>query len=51
MLELDYMILIPVFDTKKPNNEKYKSNVFYNGAVKWNSLSVNVRNIQTYEKF
>ena len=41
----------PVFVTKKPNNEKYKQNVFYYGAVQWNNMPVNVRNIETYEKF
>ena len=41
----------PVFITKKTNNEKYKQNVFYYGAIKWNNLPVNVRNIETYETF
>ena len=41
----------PVFITIKPNIEKYKNNVFYYGAVKWNNLPVNVRNIETYDKF
>ena len=41
----------PVFITKKTNNEKYKQNVFYYGAVKWNDMPINVRNIETYDKF
>ena len=41
----------PVFTTVKPNNEKYKNNVFYNGAVKWNNLASHIRNIETYDKF
>ena len=34
----------------KPSCEKYKNNVFYNGAITWNNLPANARNIQTYEK-
>ena len=41
----------PVFKTLKPNNEKYKNNVFYIGAVKWNNLPSHIRNIETYNKF
>ena len=41
----------PVFLTAKPNSEKYKMNVFYNGAVKWNDLLPRIRNIETYDKF
>ena len=41
----------PVFITKKPNNEKYKANVFYNGAIYWNNLPVHIRNIETYDLF
>ena len=41
----------PVFVTSKPNCEKYKSNVFFNGALCWNELPVETRNIETYEKF
>ena len=40
-----------VFDTIKPNCVKYKSNVFYKGAILWNSLSANIRNIERYDKF
>ena len=41
----------PVFVTQKPNNEKYKANVFYKGAILWNNLRPTIRNIETYEKF
>ena len=41
----------PVFNTFKPNCEKYKNNVFYSGAIKWNELTVAVRNIDTLVKF
>ena len=40
-----------LFTTVKPNNEKYKRNVFYKGALLWNNLPVVERNIPTYEKF
>ena len=40
-----------LFTTKKPNNEKYKRNVLYNGAILWNSLPVCERNILDYKKF
>ena len=32
-----------LFTTLKPNSEKYKNNVFYKGAIAWNSLSVAIR--------
>ena len=43
----------PVFKTTctKPNCEKFKANVYYNGAMAWNNLAVNIRNIETYEIF
>ena len=41
----------PVFLTIKPNVEKYKNNVFYYGALKWNNLHVDIRNIESYDKF
>ena len=37
-----------LFTTKKPNSEKYKINVFYKGALAWNSMSVQIRRSQTY---
>ena len=41
----------PVFITSKPNSEKYKANVFYNGAISWNDLPVHIRNIETHNIF
>ena len=41
----------PVFLTTKPTCEKYKWNVFYNGAIQWNNLDIKTRNIETYDKF
>ena len=35
----------PLFKTKIPRCEAYKRSVIYNGAVEWNSLSVELRNI------
>ena len=40
-----------IFKTERPQNEKYKRNIFYKGALSWNSLPVYERNIETYEKF
>ena len=37
-----------VFTTIRPNSEKYKTNVFYKGAVAWNDLNVATRQSQTY---
>ena len=34
----------PLFKTKIPKNDAYKRSVLYNGAVEWNSLSVELRN-------
>ena len=41
----------PIFQTKRPQNEKYKRNIYYNGAIKWNSLSIDDRNILEYNVF
>ena len=40
-----------LFTTKRPDNEKYKRNIYYKGAVRWNELSVKTRNINKYEIF
>ena len=40
-----------LYTTIKPNNEKYKRNIFYKGAITWNNLPVMERNIVVYEKF
>ena len=41
----------PLFKTIKPNSEKYKRNVYYKGAITWNSLTVIERNQPLYDKF
>ena len=41
----------PIFKTIIPKCEKYKNSVLYNGAVLWNTLPVNVRNLATYDSF
>ena len=41
----------PLFKTIIPKYEKYKNSVLYSGAVRWNSLPVNVRNIDSFESF
>ena len=40
----------PVFNTYKPNNEKAKANIFYRGAIVWNALEANYRNM-SFEHF
>ena len=40
-----------LFTTHKPQNEKYKQNVYYRGAISWNNLPSIERNIPEYEKF
>ena len=40
----------PVFWYYKPNNERVKLNVFYRGAIAWNSLSASERNLE-FKKF
>ena len=39
----------PVFWYYKPNNEKARLNVFYRGALSWNNLTANVRNLDFNE--
>ena len=41
----------PLFKTKFPRNEAYKRSVLYNGATEWNSLSVDVRNVDHFLPF
>ena len=41
----------PLFITIRPNNEKYKRNIYYKGALKCNELSVTNRKIDKYESF
>ena len=40
-----------LFTVLHPNSEKYKRNIYYKGALKWNELSVQNRNIEKYENF
>ena len=40
-----------VFVTSKPNLEKYRNNPLYRGALVWNALSPELRNIETYVRF
>lgn len=35
----------------KPKNESSKKSALYRGAIHWNNLTVNVRNIEGYEAF
>ena len=41
---------VPLFKTVKPSNEKYKRNVYYKGALSWNSLTIVERNQNDYTK-
>ena len=40
-----------LFNTTKPNNEKYKHNIFYRGAIAWNGLPASERNLLVFDKF
>ena len=41
----------PLFKTKRPINETYKRNIYYNRALRWNELTVDLRNIKNYQVF
>ena len=41
----------PTFNVIKPNCEYFKRNVYYNGAVEWNSLDADIRNLPDIHKF
>ena len=41
----------PLVSILKPNNENYKRNVLYKGAITWNTLPVYDRNIKEYREF
>ena len=41
----------PMFKIKVPKNEAYKRSVEYYGSNQWNSLPVNIRNIDDYVAF
>ena len=40
-----------LYTTINLNNEKYKRNTLYKGALSWNSLPVHDRNIGNYDTF
>ena len=40
-----------LFQTKRPSNEQYKRNIYYNGALRWNEMSVANRGIESYNIF
>ena len=37
--------MAPVFWYYKPNKEKARQNVIYRGAIEWNALTANTRNL------
>ena len=41
----------PVFEVQKPNNDIFKKSVIYSGAIDWNSLEADTRNIDQLFKF
>ena len=41
----------PTFNVIKPNCETYKRNVYYSGAIEWNNLDADVRNLPDIQKF
>ena len=40
-----------VYETCIPNLELYKKGTIYRGILEWNSLPVNMRNVQTFTAF
>ena len=41
----------PTFNVIKPNCESFKRNIYYSGAVEWNSLNADFRNLKEFYKF
>ena len=41
----------PLFKTVIPSCEKYKNSALYHGAILWNMLPVNIRNIDSFDSF
>ena len=41
----------PTFEVKKPNCETFKRNVYYTGAIDWNSLDADVRKLGHFYHF
>ena len=40
-----------IYETCRPNLEKYKKGAIYRGVLEWNSLDVGVRNIELFDEF
>ena len=40
-----------IYETCRPNLEKYKKGTIYRGILEWNNLDVNVRNIESFNEF
>ena len=40
-----------IFETCRPNLEKYKKGTIYRGVMEWNELDVNTRKIDTFDEF
>ena len=40
-----------IFETCRPNLEKYKKGAIYRGIVEWNGLDVDTRNIESFQNF
>ena len=40
-----------IYETCRPNLEKYKKGAIYRGVMEWNSLDVNTRNIESFLEF
>ena len=41
----------PTFKILKPNCESFKRNIYYSGAVEWNNLDADIRNLKEFFKF
>ena len=41
----------PVFKVTHPNSEPIKRSIMYAGALEWNSLDADIRNIEDIDKF
>ena len=40
-----------IFETCRPNLEKYKKGAIYRGVLEWNNLGVDIRNSDTLNEF
>ena len=40
-----------IYETCRPNLEKYKKGAIYRGILEWNSLEVKIRNIESFDEF